>query len=171
MKHIWNTVTTNRRIIWGWTFTNRCLNKIFYIFWPYVLFTEALWRCTQDKLLAVWTKMQKWKYAGHKMRKDCSAIASKSFSWNPHGQWSKGRKTKKGLQNNRGGRWISGKDYERGQSNSWKQSTGIASWRPYATVWVRGIGMTQINNQLHMIQILLIQEWQEQWRITIWATI
>lgn len=65
MKHIWNTVTTNDRIKRGWTFINRCLSKTFNIFWPNVLFTEALWRCTQDKLVAEWTKLQKWKCAGH----------------------------------------------------------------------------------------------------------
>jgi hypothetical protein len=109
-KHIQNTVTTNERSTWGWTFINRCLSKIFNILWPNVLLTEALWRCTQDKLEAVWTKLQKWKYAGHKMRKDSSTIANKALSWNPQGQWSSGRKTKKRLQNNRGGRWNSVKD-------------------------------------------------------------
>jgi hypothetical protein len=109
MKHIQNTVTTKERIIWGWTFINRCLSKTLNISWPNVLFNEALWRCTQDKLVAVWTKLQKWKYTGHKMRKESSAIANKALSWNPHGQWSRERKTK-GLQNNRGERWNSGKD-------------------------------------------------------------
>jgi len=110
MKHLRNTVTTSERIIRGWTFINRCLSKTFNIFWPNMLFNEALWRCTQDKLVEVWTKLQKWKYAGHKMRKESSAIANKALSWNPHGHWSRGRTTKKGLQNNRGGRWNSGKD-------------------------------------------------------------
>ena len=68
------------------TFLVGGFKKIFKIFWPNIFLNGELWRHAQEKQMAVQIILQKWKWIGHMMRKDSTAIEKWTLIWNPQGQ-------------------------------------------------------------------------------------
>jgi hypothetical protein len=64
-------------------YTNRCLRKILKFSWSDVTSDEEMWRCAREKSVAIQVKLQKWKWTGHKLRKNSSAREKMVLSWNP----------------------------------------------------------------------------------------
>jgi hypothetical protein len=49
-------------------FINRCLRRIFRVFWPNVLSNEELWSRANEELVAIQIKRRKWRWIGHTLR-------------------------------------------------------------------------------------------------------
>ena len=72
-------------------FLNKCLKRIFKIFWPNIIRNEDLWkRAGQDKI-SNQIKQKKFRWLGHTLRKDQDDITRISLKWNPQGQRNRGR--------------------------------------------------------------------------------
>jgi hypothetical protein len=72
-------------------FINRCLRKIFKIFWPNTTSNEELWSLAHETLLEQQIKCRKCKWTGHTLQKHPTAIENQALTWNPQGQWKKER--------------------------------------------------------------------------------
>lgn len=72
-------------------FVNRCLRRILGVWWPDVISNDELLEKTQQKPISVEIKRRKWRWIGHTLRKDESAIERKALDWNPQGHRRRGR--------------------------------------------------------------------------------
>jgi hypothetical protein len=68
------------------TFINRCLRKIFKIFWLNTIPNGELWSLAHETSLEQQIKCRKWKWTGHTLEKGPTAIENQVLIWNPHGQ-------------------------------------------------------------------------------------
>jgi hypothetical protein len=67
-------------------FINRCLRRIFHIFWPNVLSNNELWSRANEEPVTIQIEHRKWRWIGHTLRKKQDAIKKQALYWNPQGQ-------------------------------------------------------------------------------------
>ena len=72
-------------------FVNRCLRKVFKIFWPEWITNRDLWSRANQKPIDEEIRRRRWKWLGHTLRKDHGNITRQSLTWNPAGKRSRGR--------------------------------------------------------------------------------
>lgn len=73
-------------------FVNRCLRRIFKIFWPRIISNKDLWDRAKLAPVSTLIKKRKWGWIGHILRQD-DTIARVALEWNPQGTRRRGRPT------------------------------------------------------------------------------
>jgi hypothetical protein len=124
-------------------FINRCLRRVFRVFWPNVLSNEDLWSRTNEEPVTVRINRTKWRRIGHKLRMKQDAVEKRALCWNLQGQRKRG--TKNEFAEKRGGRGEERrKDLERAESLS-KEQNPLALLRRGPMLWKRAIGSNEWN--------------------------
>jgi endonuclease/exonuclease/phosphatase family metal-dependent hydrolase len=72
-------------------FVNRCLRRIFRIFWPRKMRNERLWQLANMKEVNMQVRKRKFGWIGHTLRKDPSEIPHRALVYNPQGSRKRGR--------------------------------------------------------------------------------
>jgi hypothetical protein len=67
-------------------FINRCLRRVFKIFWPQTISNEHLWKMAREKPIIIQIKDRKWQWIGHTLRKDSQATERQDLNRNPQGR-------------------------------------------------------------------------------------
>ena len=73
------------------TFQNKCLRRIFKIFWPDTIRNEELLRKAKLPTVTTVVKRRRWRWLGHVLRKPPSSIPRIALKWTPDGKRPKGR--------------------------------------------------------------------------------
>ena len=72
-------------------FVNRCLRRIFRIFWPRKIRNTELWKKANMKEMNLQVRKRKFGWIGHTLRKDPSEIPYRALVYNPQGSRKRGR--------------------------------------------------------------------------------
>ena len=72
-------------------FVNRCLRYILRIWWPNIISNKDLWKVTGQEDINVEIRKRKFKWIGHKFRKEDGEIPKAALLWKPHGNRKRGR--------------------------------------------------------------------------------
>ena len=73
------------------TFQYRCLRRILNIFWPNTISNAELRLKTGTNNISSEVTRRRWRWVGHVLRMEPSAIARVSMHWTPPGKRSRGR--------------------------------------------------------------------------------
>ena len=73
------------------TFINRCLRRIFGIYWPATISNANLWETTGKAPVRQESTSRKWTWIGHTLRRPNHCIARQALLWNPQGSRQRGR--------------------------------------------------------------------------------
>jgi hypothetical protein len=120
-------------------FINKCLRKIFRIYWPDQITNKELWKRSKQLRIDLQIRKCKWGWLGHTLRKPSNVIARQALEWNPQGK--------------RGGedRGVHGKErylkrpkelISLGQRSKLMPRTDVDGgflWKPYVPQWNDGI--------------------------------
>jgi hypothetical protein len=105
---------------------------VFHIFWPTVVTNENLWKLTKEGPVATAITRRKWKWIGHALRKDQVQQRGRLWTRTPRG-------SEEMVDQEQLGRDLLKKRPEKQErpgerSRAWlgTESTGDASWKPYA---------------------------------------
>ena len=72
-------------------FVNRCLRRIFRIFWPNTISNQELWEKADMKNINLEIRKRKFGWIGHTLRRDPSEVCYKALVYNPQGSRRVGR--------------------------------------------------------------------------------
>jgi len=72
-------------------FQNRCLRRIFRIYWPDMIKNEELLKMAQLPCLTSEVKRRRWKWIGHVLRMKKDATPRTALHWTPEGKRPRGR--------------------------------------------------------------------------------
>lgn len=72
-------------------FINKCLKRIFKIFWPNTIRNKDLWERSGQEKIATQIYKKKLRWLGHTLRKEDDDITKHSLYYNPQGQRKRGR--------------------------------------------------------------------------------
>lgn len=72
-------------------FINRCLRRIFKIWWPEVISNRELWARAEEEEIGKQIRKRKFGWLGHTLRKSENEIPKKVLHWNPQGKRKQGR--------------------------------------------------------------------------------
>ncbi|XP_073828644.1 uncharacterized protein [Musca autumnalis] len=72
-------------------FTNRCLRRIYVIYWPNTITNNALWNMSNQQPLEEEIKRKKYRWLGHTMRKASTDVTKQLIEYNPQGSRRIGR--------------------------------------------------------------------------------
>ncbi|XP_073821528.1 uncharacterized protein [Musca autumnalis] len=72
-------------------FTNRCLRRIYGIYWPNTITNNALWNMSNQQPLEDEIKGKKYRWLGHTMRKASTDVTKQLIEYNPQGSRRIGR--------------------------------------------------------------------------------
>jgi len=98
-------------------FVNRCLRRIFRIFWPNRISNQDLWRKAELKDINLEVRRRKFGWIGHTLRRSPNEVCFKALVYNPQGSRRRGR-----------------------PKNTWRRSTlaeinSFAEDRRYNSIW------------------------------------
>ena len=82
------TKTINQKLD---AFQNRCLRRILNVFWPNIITNEVLHRATSTKPISLEIKKRRWKWLGHVLRMQSSALPKVALRWTGDGKRKRGR--------------------------------------------------------------------------------
>ena len=77
-------------------FQNRCLRQILQIYWPNTITNEELHRRAEIEPISTQVKRRRWRWIGHVLRKQTTALTRIALRWTPDGQRKRGRPKKLG---------------------------------------------------------------------------
>ena len=72
-------------------FQNRCLRRILKIFWPNTISNNDLHARTNCTPIAQQVRQRRWRYIGHTLRKQRTALPRIALRWTPDGKRKRGR--------------------------------------------------------------------------------
>ena len=72
-------------------FQNRCLRRILRIHWPNTITNEELHRRTRSEPITIQVQRRRWRWIGHVLRQQTTAISRVALRWTPDGQRKRGR--------------------------------------------------------------------------------
>ena len=72
------------------TFINRCLRQILRIRWFDKVRNTDLWEKAKQEPIDVQIRERKWRWLGHRLRKDPENTARQALDWNPQGKRKRG---------------------------------------------------------------------------------
>ncbi|VDP59682.1 unnamed protein product [Schistosoma mattheei] len=72
-------------------FINSCLRKILRIRWPDTINNNLVWERTNQIPVEEEIKKKLWEWIGHTLRKAPNCVTRQALTWNPQGQWRRGR--------------------------------------------------------------------------------
>ena len=73
------------------TFVNRFLRYILRIWWPNIISNKDLWKTTGEEDINLQIRERKFRWIGHKLRKEDGEIPKVALHWNPQGNRKRGR--------------------------------------------------------------------------------
>ena len=71
-------------------FQNRCLRRILQIYWPNTITNEELHRRAEIELISTQVKRRRWRWIGHVLRQQTTALTRIALRWTPDGQRKRG---------------------------------------------------------------------------------
>ena len=72
-------------------FQNRCLRRILQIYWPNTITNEELHRRAEIEPISTQVKRRRWRWIGHVLRQQTTALTRIALRWTPDGQRKRGR--------------------------------------------------------------------------------
>ena len=72
-------------------FQNRCLRRILQIYWPNTITNEELHRRAEIEPISTQVKRRRWRWVGHVLRQQTTALTRIALRWTPDGQRKRGR--------------------------------------------------------------------------------
>ena len=72
-------------------FQNRCLRRILQICWPNTITNEELHRRAEIEPISTQVKRRRWRWIGHVLRQQTTALTRIALRWTPDGQRKRGR--------------------------------------------------------------------------------
>ena len=73
------------------SFHNKCLRRIYNVFWPNKISNSDLYRLTSSEDIAITVKRKRLSWVGHALRKDNDSITKMAMKWTPQGRRNRGR--------------------------------------------------------------------------------
>ena len=71
-------------------FQNRCLRRILPIYWPNTITNEELHRRAEIEPISTQVKRRRWRWIGHVLRQQTTALTRIALRWTPDGQRKRG---------------------------------------------------------------------------------